>query len=71
MIGRSALNHKYNRPGVSTKNLLDCLKNGAVGKKQTDARGRGSILLRDAKCYIAINPDTKELLQCNHSRLRR
>lgn len=50
MIGRSALNHKYNRPEVFTKNLLDCLKNGAVGKKQTDARGRGSILLRDAKC---------------------
>ena len=71
MIGRSALNHKYNRPGVSTKNLLDCLKNGVIGKMQTDTSGRESILLRGAKCYIAVNPDTKELLQCNHIELRR
>lgn len=65
MIGRSALNHKYNRPEVFTKNLLDCLKNGAVGKTQINAKGERSILLKSNECNIAINPDKKILLQCH------
>lgn len=63
MIGRSALNHKYNRPGVSTKNLLDCLKNGAVGKTQINKKGDRSVVLFTDRCRVAVNPSTKVLIQ--------
>lgn len=65
MIGRSALNHKYNRPGISTRNLLDCLKHGAVGKRQMNEIGNRSVMLFTDRCKITVNPYTKILIQCN------
>ena len=69
VIGYSALNRKYNRPGVSIEDLLDCLKVGRVGKEQVNKAGERSILLKNDKCNIAINPDTKTLIQCNPRKL--
>lgn len=69
MIGNSALNQKYNRPGVSMEALIDCLKSGRVGKEQVSKLGERSILLKNDKCNIAINPDTKTLIQCNPRKL--
>lgn len=65
VIGHSALNQEYNRDGVPLEALLDCLKNGTVGKTQINAKGERSILLKSNECNIAINPDKKILLQCN------
>ena len=65
VIGYSALNRKYNRPGVSIEDLLDCLKAGRVGKEQVSKLGERSILLKSDKCNIAINPDKRILIQCN------
>ena len=65
VIGNSALNQKYNRPGVSIEALIDCLKSGRVGKEQVSKLGERSILLKSDKCNIAINPDKRILIQCN------
>ena len=69
MIGRSALNHKYNRPGVSTKNLLDCLKNGVKGKIQVNRIGESSVQLISNKCIVSVNPIEKKLIQCSARKL--
>ena len=65
MIGNSALNQKYNRPGVSMEALLDCFKSGRVGNEQVIKLGERSILLKSDKCNIAFNPDKRILIQCN------
>lgn len=67
-IGRAGLSEKYNRKGVGIYELKKCLKSGEILKTQIDSRGEPSVTIFDNVCQISINPDTKNLIQCNMRR---
>lgn len=48
--------------------LEKCLKSGKILKTQIDSRGEPSVTIFDNVCQISINPDTKNLIQCNMRR---
>ena len=63
VIGRSAANAKYNRPGVEVADIRDALLNGELGKVQIDGKGKKSQLFIGQMCKVTVNPDEKSLIQ--------
>ena len=64
-IGRSALNKKYNREGVSVEEIKNALINGAIGKSKTDNNGNVSKLFVSDSCKVSVNVNTGNLVQTN------
>lgn len=50
---------------VSNRDIKDALVNGKVGKRQINENGEPSILFISNKCKVAVNPDSKKLVQTN------
>lgn len=65
VIGESATNSKYNRPGVEIADIKDALLNGELGKLQTDVDGQTSRLFLNEKCKVTINANTGNFIQTN------
>lgn len=65
VIGNSATNHKFNRPGVSMSEAKEAIEKGKPGKLQTDKNGKVSQLFLGYDCNITVNIHTGELIQTN------
>lgn len=68
-VGYNKTKKEYSRKGVDMETLIDCLKNGTIGKTQINKKGERSVVLFTDRCKIAVNPDTKVLIQCNSRKI--
>ena len=71
VIGESAANSEYNRPGVEIADIKDALLGGELRKTQTDGKGKKSQLFVGQKCKVSLNTNTGNLVQTNAKKPRR
>lgn len=65
VLGHSALNDDFNRPGATIAEIKGCLSNGKVGKFQYDKYNRPSWAYKGNGITVSVNPDTGEIVQVN------